>query len=87
MVRLLARDRDATVSARLSGADAVGEVGARRRRAQWLQQKVSSSTSTPCPSTVQPQWAHRGAIAWTAHSNESNTPAAPSDLVMVKVRA
>jgi hypothetical protein len=37
--------------------------------AQWAQQKVLPSASTPCPMIRQPQCSQLGAIAWIAHSN------------------
>jgi hypothetical protein len=40
--------------------------------AQFAQQKIRPSCSTPWPTTLQPQCSHTGAIAWIAHSNESN---------------
>src|SRR5579883_1443286 len=40
--------------------------------AQWAQQKVLSSVSTPWPMMRQPQCAHRGAMASIAHSKLSN---------------
>jgi len=42
-------------------------------RAQLAQQKKSPPASTPWPTTLQPQWAHAGAMRWIAHSKLSNT--------------
>jgi hypothetical protein len=42
-------------------------------RAQCAQQNIEPPASWPWPMIAQPQCAQRGAIAWIAHSNESNT--------------
>src|SRR4029453_15009716 len=41
--------------------------------AQWAQQKITPSTSTPCPTTRHPQCEHTGARRGMAHSKLSNT--------------
>src|SRR5439155_15826408 len=40
-------------------------------RAQWTQQKIFPSASTPCPRIRQLQWGQTGASAWIAHSKLS----------------
>ena len=40
-------------------------------RAQWTQQKICPSASTPCPTIRQLQCAQTGASAWMAHSKLS----------------
>ena len=41
-------------------------------RAQWTQQKICPSASTPCPTIRQLQCGQTGASAWIAHSKLSN---------------
>src|SRR5699024_415859 len=53
-------------------------------RAQFAQQYMTPSDSTPCPRIRHPQCAHVGASACTAHSKLSYTPP-PSTVVTVNV--
>src|SRR5437773_2857029 len=46
-------------------------------RAQWTQQKICSSASTPCPTIRQLQCAQTGASAWMAHSKLSKVWCSP----------
>src|SRR5437773_4870025 len=47
-------------------------------RAQWPQQKICPSASTPCPTIRQLQCAQTGASAWIAHSKLSKVWCFPS---------
>jgi hypothetical protein len=46
-------------------------------RAQWTQQKICPSASTPCPTIRQLQRAQTGASAWMAHSKLSKVWCSP----------
>src|SRR5213595_3245608 len=46
-------------------------------RAQWPQQKICPSASTPCPTIRQLQCAQTGASAWMAHSKLSKVWCSP----------
>src|SRR5882724_4022817 len=46
-------------------------------RAQWTQQKICPSASTPCPTIRQLQCAQTGASAWMAHSKLSKVWCSP----------
>jgi hypothetical protein len=47
-------------------------------RAQWTQQKIWPSASTPCPTIRQLQCGQTGASAWIAHSKLSKVWCVPS---------
>src|SRR4029450_7280271 len=51
--------------------------------AQWAQQKIRPSASTPCPMIRQPQWEQVGASEWIAPSKESNTCVSPSRTISI----
>jgi len=72
-----ARDRDRLLGARQVGRAmdaAPAHAACSAWSAQCGQQYTCPPRPTPWPITVQPQWAHRGARAWMAHSKQSNTP-------------
>jgi len=52
-------------------------------RAQWAQQKKCSPAWRPWPMTEHPQWSQRGAMAWIAHSKESNTCVVPPSEISI----
>ena len=49
--------------------------------AQWAQQKIWPSSSTPWPIMPQPQCGHAGARAWMAHSRLSKTCFFPARMI------
>jgi hypothetical protein len=51
-------------------------------RAQFAQQKISPSCSTPCPRILQPQCEQAGASAWMAHSKESKVYSRPRERIV-----